>query len=216
MPTADSASPAAPSPFYLVGDALCLDLLNTVVEGQDLLPDFDRYLRWLSEAGADAGGGIPAGVLARWRAEPSVTAATLASVKELRETLRVAVQAFAAGKRVPERVLAMLNPLLARSPARAELVRGTGEEATRLHKRFRIHWQEPTDLLAPIAESAADLFSGADPSLVRQCDGAGCTMLFLDRTKNHRRRWCSMAVCGNRAKVAAHRARQRTSSAARA
>jgi predicted RNA-binding Zn ribbon-like protein len=46
-----------------------------------------------------------------------------------------------------------------------------------------------------------------DLSLVRQCGGEDCTIIFLDRTKSHRRRWCSMAACGNRAKVAAFRAR---------
>ncbi len=202
--------PDAPTPFYLVGGALCLDLLNTVMQGQELLPDFGSYLRWLNQAGVDTSEGASASTLARWQTESPATVATLADVKKLRETLREAVRAFAAGERVPEKVLASLNPLLARSPVRSELVRGTGEEAARLHKRFRVHWQDPADLLAPVAESAADLFSGADPALVRQCDGAGCTMMFMDRTKNHRRRWCSMAVCGNRAKVAAHRARQKT------
>ena len=201
-----------PAPFYLVGGALCLDLLNTVKQGQELLPDFGSYLRWLTQAGVDAKDGTSAATLARWQVESPATTAALAGVRELREILREAVQVFAAGKRVPEKVLEALNPLLARSPARSELVRGTAEEATRLHKRFRVHWQEPADLLAPVAESAADLLSSADPALVRQCEGAGCTMMFVDRTKNHRRRWCSMAVCGNRAKVAAHRARQKTQS----
>ena len=48
----------------------------------------------------------------------------------------------------------------------------------------------------------------ADFRLIRGCEGPVCTLLFLDRTKAHGRRWCSMAVCGNRAKAAAHRARR--------
>jgi predicted RNA-binding Zn ribbon-like protein len=47
-------------------------------------------------------------------------------------------------------------------------------------------------------------------SLVKQCAGPGCTLWFLDRTKAHARRFCSAAACGNRAKVAAFRERQRT------
>ena len=43
----------------------------------------------------------------------------------------------------------------------------------------------------------------------RACAGAACTLVFLDGTRSHARRWCSMAVCGNRAKAAAHRARAR-------
>jgi len=42
---------------------------------------------------------------------------------------------------------------------------------------------------------------------VKNCEGPTCTMLFLDTTKGHARRWCTMAVCGNRAKQASHRAR---------
>lgn len=52
-----------------------------------------------------------------------------------------------------------------------------------------------------------DLVCHADFRLIRACEGTACTLMFLDRTKAHARRWCSMAVCGNRAKAAAHRAR---------
>jgi predicted RNA-binding Zn ribbon-like protein len=47
-------------------------------------------------------------------------------------------------------------------------------------------------------------------SSLKECSGRGCTSVFFDRTKNHSGRWCSMAVCGNRAKVRAWRERQRT------
>jgi predicted RNA-binding Zn ribbon-like protein len=63
--------------------------------------------------------------------------------------------------------------------------------------------------LRPIAEAAADLVCSVDFRLIRACEGSPCTLVFLDRTKAHSRRWCRMAVCGNRAKAAAHRARQR-------
>jgi predicted RNA-binding Zn ribbon-like protein len=53
----------------------------------------------------------------------------------------------------------------------------------------------------------ADLVCDADFTMVKKCEGPTCTMLFLDTTKGHARRWCSMAVCGNRAKQASHRAR---------
>ena len=66
----------------------------------------------------------------------------------------------------------------------------------------------PGELLQPIAEAAADLICHQDFRLIRSCEGSACTLVFLDRTKAHARRWCSMAVCGNRAKAAAHRARR--------
>jgi predicted RNA-binding Zn ribbon-like protein len=62
-------------------------------------------------------------------------------------------------------------------------------------------------LLQPIADAIADLICHADFRLIRDCEGPVCTLKFLDRTKAHGRRWCSMAACGNRAKVAAFRTR---------
>ena len=65
------------------------------------------------------------------------------------------------------------------------------------------------DLLAAIATQIALLVTTEAPSLVKSCAGAGCTLWFVDRTKGHRRSYCSASVCGNRAKVAAFRAREK-------
>jgi predicted RNA-binding Zn ribbon-like protein len=65
------------------------------------------------------------------------------------------------------------------------------------------------DLLGLIAFQLASLVVSEDPTLVRRCAGDGCTLWFLDRTKGHRRLFCSASACGNRAKVAAFRARRR-------
>lgn len=204
MPGSDLHLPAPPAPFFFVGDALCLDLLNTVAQGRDLLPDFASYVRWLSQAGILSGEEAQA-VIRRWGFNPEGTAA-LTAVKTLRQTLREAVEAVLAGRPVSAKVLEALNTLLARSPTRAELV---SDAAGKLQKRFRLDWREPADLLAPVAESAADLLTNTDYGLIRRCANPACTLVFHDRTKNHHRRWCSMAVCGNRAKVTAHRARQK-------
>jgi predicted RNA-binding Zn ribbon-like protein len=52
-----------------------------------------------------------------------------------------------------------------------------------------------------------------DFSQVKACEGPACTLLFVDHTRSHARRWCSMAICGNRAKQAAHRSRQKANKA---
>jgi len=70
-------------------------------------------------------------------------------------------------------------------------------------------WRTPGQVLAPLAIAMADLLCNFDLNLVRNCENPPCTMWFYDRTKGHRRRWCSQAVCGNRAKVAAFRDRQK-------
>jgi len=62
-------------------------------------------------------------------------------------------------------------------------------------------------LLQSLAERAVDLLLDADFARIRQCEAKACQIWFLDTTKNATRRWCSMAICGNRAKAAQHRAR---------
>ncbi|MNR58262.1 CGNR zinc finger [compost metagenome] len=62
--------------------------------------------------------------------------------------------------------------------------------------------------LAPLAEMAAQLLVEGDFNLVRECEHPDCVLWFYDRTKSHRRRWCSMALCGNRHKVAEFRKRK--------
>jgi predicted RNA-binding Zn ribbon-like protein len=53
----------------------------------------------------------------------------------------------------------------------------------------------------------AQLVCDEDFQKVKACEGHRCTLIFVDRTRGRARRWCSMSVCGNRAKQAAHRAR---------
>jgi predicted RNA-binding Zn ribbon-like protein len=64
-------------------------------------------------------------------------------------------------------------------------------------------------LLLPIARTLADLVCNEDFTRVKACEGAGCILFFMDRTNGGARRWCSMAICGNRAKQSALRDRQR-------
>jgi predicted RNA-binding Zn ribbon-like protein len=66
------------------------------------------------------------------------------------------------------------------------------------------------ELLALPAEQVARLITSEEPDLVKRCAGADCILWFVDRTKAHRRMFCSAAQCGNRAKVAAFRERERT------
>jgi predicted RNA-binding Zn ribbon-like protein len=67
-------------------------------------------------------------------------------------------------------------------------------------------------MLAPVAEWAADLLADGDFELIRRCESEECVLWFYDRTKSHHRRWCSMATCGNRHKVAQYRMRQQNGS----
>jgi predicted RNA-binding Zn ribbon-like protein len=67
-------------------------------------------------------------------------------------------------------------------------------------------------VLAVLATDVIDLYSSPDRGLIRWCDDARCTRPFVDRSRGHRRRWCGMQGCGDRAKAAAYRQRQRAAS----
>jgi hypothetical protein len=101
--------------------------------------------------------------------------------------------------------LRRLNLILERTSGYRELV--TGDAGFRLVEHTRV--DSAGDLLAIVALQIALLVTTETPDLVKRCAGADCVLRFVDRTKAHRRVFCSAAVCGNRAKVAAFRARKR-------
>jgi predicted RNA-binding Zn ribbon-like protein len=65
-------------------------------------------------------------------------------------------------------------------------------------------------MLGPVAKSAADLLASEELDLARECAGDDCGWLFIDRTRNHSRRWCDMKSCGNLAKVHSYRSRKKS------
>jgi len=103
--------------------------------------------------------------------------------------------------------LAVVNRLLESGRPVREIAWDRESETFSIVKRLRYH--DPACLLEPVAESLVSLLTGDKFGLVRQCEGPDCILLFHDLTKSHRRRWCSMATCGNRMKVAAFRSRNK-------
>ena len=208
---------ARPAPFF-VGDDLALDFLNSVAVpwGRKIewLVSGDDLVAWLEQAHA-----LPAGMSAQLpaRAGSRTLDAVASEARELREWFRTFVGRHAGRPlgRAALRELGLLNQLLGQDQAYRQI------EAARLgvdnaddpggHRALRWRserrWQSPGALLLPIAEAMGDLVCERDFSLVRKCEAPACTLWFLDVSKGHARRWCSMAVCGNRAKAAAHRAR---------
>jgi predicted RNA-binding Zn ribbon-like protein len=192
----------------LVGGHPALDFLNTLASPQgepvEFLPDGPALLHWLAASGLARP--VEVEELARpfSRRELDAVARRAVALREwLRPIVRRSIEKGAAS--VAPRELTVLNRALARGTRSLELVRAGGAYAI----RRVLHGDSARALLVPVAEAIADLFARADFALVRPCAGAGCTLTFLDRTKAHRRQWCSMAACGNRAKVAAHRERMR-------
>jgi len=193
--------------FLFVGNYLCLDFINTemVVAGQpvDRLSSFDNLVAWLVQA-LTLDGKQAEEILGNWKSRPEAKS-TLVEAITLRASLREMAERLVKGKTVPQSTLGAINQWLARQTGHAELKRARG----RFEKRFQADFREPAQLLWPVAESACDLLCYADLTLVKKCENPACVLFFYDTTKNHSRRWCSMSVCGNRMKVAAHYQRLR-------
>jgi predicted RNA-binding Zn ribbon-like protein len=83
------------------------------------------------------------------------------------------------------------------------------EDGNALRVTRRFDGRAPEQYLLPLAEAAAQLLADENFEHVRRCEHPDCTLYFYDRTKSHRRRWCSMKACGNRYKVARFRDKQR-------
>ena len=181
----------------LVGDNLAINFINTrrMVEGQltdTLQSDIDvkAWLRRLQVPVAQGSLPFDDGVL-------------LNGARGLREIALAAVQDRKSGK-TPS--LVALNRFLAGAPSHAALA----TDDARNIRVTRVYGKETIEaFLAPVAEAVAHLLADGDFNLIRHCEGNACVLWFYDRTKGHRRRWCTSTGCGNRAKVAAFRARAR-------
>ena len=214
-----------PPPFF-VGDDRALDFLNSVAapsgEPIEWLASGDDLIAWLGQAHM-----APASALAELRklASPRSLDAVAAQARELREWFRTFVRGHAGKPLGPQalRELAPLNQLLERDEIYRQIKAAhLGDKAKhRLDADRAFHWESarrwrgPDTVLLPIAEAMGDLVCQKDFTFVRKCEGPTCTLWFVDVSKGHARRWCSMAVCGNRAKAAAHRARARQDTAGR-
>jgi predicted RNA-binding Zn ribbon-like protein len=176
----------------LVGDHLALDLLNTQARADGGVFDYwntgDDVIAWLARVGVDASA---AGKIDR--------PALLAEAHELRTLARRLITRHNAGA-VDD--LRALNACLHAYLSAPHLERGSDGTLT-LTRVAR--GETIASLLGPVAEAVAQLLVEGDFALVKQCEHPDCVLWFYDRTKAHKRRWCSMAVCGNRYKAAQFR-----------
>lgn len=205
-------APAATSPewqFELLGGRLCLDFANTVSgmrggDARDHLGDYAALLSWGLQTGAVEEPRART-LLAHARKRPGEAGAVFRDAIALREAIHAIFRAFAEEKEPAQDDLDLLSRALGRALAHRRIRRGGGACCA-------LGWDESgTDLdavLWPVVASAAELLvSGEELSLLRICgmhESGECGWLFLDETRNHTRRWCSMKDCGNRAKARRH------------
>lgn len=189
--------------FLFVGNQLALDFLNTrpLQDGEfsELLTGMPAVLRWFRAAGLITARD-QAHLGKKWQAD-SRAQRFVRELCDFRETLRADVIALEGGQKIRRSTLKQLDELLAKHPMRRRI------DADMLSSELWFPLETPEDLFAPLAQAAAELFTEADRTRIRQC--GACILHFLDISKKGTRHWCSMNLCGNRSKVAAYAARKK-------
>ena len=201
-------SPGLPALF--IAEAIGLDFLNSIATPVDVpvdwIADGAGLLAWLDQAQL-----VPRDALEaiQQRALPGELDNVAAQARDLREWFRSFVRQHQ-GRALTAAALPALEPLnllLERDIRYARVVARDAGQESRLDVVRRRRWRSPETLLQPLGEALATVLIEQDFAQVKACAGPACTLLFVDHTRAHTRRWCSMELCGNRAKQAAHRIR---------
>ena len=199
-------------PAMFIADDPGLDFLNSIGTPAGTLIEWlangEDLLSWLEQAklidSTDA-------AAIRANSFPGELDEVAAQARALREWFREFVLAHI-GRPLTAKALDLLGPLnrvLERDEQHAAIVARPGHlrhhhERSGLELCSLRRWSTPNLLLLPLAQAMAHLVCYEDFSLVKGCEGKACVLLFLDRTHARARRWCSMSICGNRAKQAAY------------
>ena len=175
--------------FKFRGGSIPLDFAATLAgrlrpEPRELLARPADLSRWLVAAGLSV-------------TPTRVTKRTLQQAHELREAIYRLALARARGRSLPEADRALLNRCAAGVTPAPHL------------EHNGLSWTQASApaFLALIARNAVELLGSPLGDRIRKCSGEGCALLFVDHSRSGRRRWCSMAGCGNKAKVASFRTR---------
>jgi predicted RNA-binding Zn ribbon-like protein len=203
-----------PPAMFIAGDP-GLDFLNSIGTPVDTvvewIADADDLMAWLERADLLSS---EASATIRANCFPGELDAVAAQARALREWFRAFVlkhRGHSIGRNAL-RELEPLNRILERDDAYGAIVArpadpGGKSTVSRLEWRTLRRWRTPDSLLLPIAHAMANFITSEDLSRVKSCEKSPCTLFFLDRTRGQARRWCSMTLCGNRAKQALYRAR---------
>jgi len=187
--------------FSLIGGRLAIDFANlpslpasgsSNSLGWEELIGFLRVTRIVSSDRAEE-------LLALTESAPQSAFDLLNRAERLRDSLRLAFEALARKQHIPRERVEPINEVLRVTEGHDELV-----EASRSWRIEYVARESSLDwLLAAVARSAAELITEGEATRVRLCANSACSLFFYDNSRTHRRRWCSMSLCGNRHKVAA-------------
>ncbi|AJF67817.1 CGNR zinc finger domain-containing protein [Streptomyces vietnamensis] len=200
-------------PRDLVGGHVVIDLVNTVTardaESVDWLDGYPRLLEWAALTGHFA----PADLTALRRlaeSEPDGAERALARTRELREALHDLLTALIRQDApAPAEAVERVETHWKHAVARARLTfHGTAPEL-----RADVGTSGLDHLHHELALRAFDLLRELPLERTRVCPGMRCGWVFLDSSRGGRRRWCSMATCGNSAKGRTHYRRKQADDA---
>ena len=194
--------------FELTGGALCLDFTNTLGDRSrstnEHLGSYADLLRFSRQAGSLSSTELDE--LARlYRDCDGCVEPIFKKAIELREAIYRVFSRLASGETPAPGDLDLMNKMLQKALRQLE-VKADAEG-------FEWVWAGPAQALDrplwPIARSAADLLTSGDLGCIRECASETCSWLFVDCSRNQRRRWCDMSTCGNRAKARRHYQRRK-------
>ena len=180
--------------YQFVAGNVALDFVNTVAfradpgKTKDHLQRSEDVKRWASEAQLPDQAAINSGPLGT---------AALRRIRAVREQLFAVFHALASDDPIPADALAGISNALHDCSAKRRLT----NKGADVRWTWRPGAQCADCLLYPVLTAATDLLTSSSRGLVRQCEDAGCGWLFWDRSNARKRRWCSMADCGNRNKA---------------
>ena len=192
-----------------MGGAVCLDFVNTLddrfsAEPKELLPHYVDLARFGEDTGILTDLQVDR-LMTRSMQQPDTAKRALASAIQLREAISEIFYALVTKEPLPAASLVILNQHVQEAAQHLKLAPG------RRHLEWKFE-SDSYDLFAPlwpIARDTAELLASERVEYVRACASKTCEWLFLDESKNHRRRWCDMTKCGNRAKVKRFYTRQK-------
>lgn len=194
--------------FKLLGGNLAIHFANSTYAGSsdgDPLADWAALIAFLGQAGV-----ISSEQRERLVELSSVALESTAQVfrvaVELRSAIRRILEAMVGRSPILPKNLEPINSVLRWTEGFDQIV-PTADGRWRLlfvERQKRLEW-----LLAAIARSAAELVAEGPDAPVRKCANPKCVLYFYDTSRTGQRRWCSMAVCGNRNKVAEFARRHR-------
>lgn len=186
LPVHDLDMPAEERRFLALGGRVSLDLVATIgerwrrrFERLRTPADLDRWLEFRDLPSSDL-----------------TTVLDLEAMRRLRGAVELLAVSAVAREPYPTLSVDIVNDFADAPPLSCRLSDGRHATPAGSHAQLR----------STIARDAIEVFGTPHAERVRECAADDCALMFLDTSRPGSRRWCSMRACGNRVKVARHRA----------